>query len=255
VNFLAIDFPPISHAVEWPIIFGGDLLGVNKVVLLMWLSVIVVFTFFYVAGHKQQLIPAGVQNVAESTVDFIRDGIILQTMGEEGLFYTPFLLMMFSFIFVCNIWEVIPVAQMPVNARIALPMFMALLVYVMYHLVGVRRQGFGGYLKSSLVPPGVPKVILPLLVFIELITMLITKPLSLCVRLFANMFAGHLLLITFSIISATLFAIQWQIVILPFSAFLLIALTGFEVLVAFLQAFIFTILTAVYIGQSMHPEH
>jgi len=255
VNFLAIDFPPISHAVEWPIIFGGDLLGVNKVVLLMWLSVIVVFTFFYIAGHKQQLIPAGVQNVAESTVDFIRDGIILQTMGEEGLFYTPFLLMMFSFIFVCNIWEVIPVAQMPVNARIALPMFMALLVYVMYHFVGIKRQGLGGYLKSSLVPPGVPKAILPLLVFIELITMLITKPLSLCVRLFANMFAGHLLLITFSIISATLFATQWQIVILPFSAFLLFALTGFEVLVAFLQAFIFTILTAVYIGQSMHPEH
>ncbi|HEX4818660.1 MAG TPA: F0F1 ATP synthase subunit A [Acidimicrobiales bacterium] len=252
---LAIDFPPISHAVEWPIIFGGDVLGVNKVVLLMWLSVIVVFAFFFVASRKQELIPAGVQNVAESTVDFIRNGIILQTMGEEGLFYTPFLLMMFSFIFVCNIWEVIPVAQMPVNARIALPMFMALLVYVMYHFVGIKGQGLGGYLKSSLVPPGVPKAILPLLVFIELITMLITKPLSLCVRLFANMFAGHLLLITFSIISATLFAIQWQIVILPFSAFLLIALTGFEVLVAFLQAFIFTILTAVYIGQSMHPEH
>jgi len=255
VNFLAIDFPPISHAVEWPIIFGGDVLGVNKVVLLMWLSVIVVFTFFFVASRKQQLIPAGVQNIAETTVDFIRDGIILQTMGEEGLFYTPLLLMMFSFIFICNIWEVIPVAQMPVNARIALPMFMALLVYVMYHFVGIKRQGLGGYLKSSLVPPGVPKAILPLLVFIELITMLITKPLSLCVRLFANMFAGHLLLITFSIISATLFAIQWQIVILPFSAFLLFALTGFEVLVAFLQAFIFTILTAVYIGQSMHPEH
>jgi len=252
---LAIDFPPISHAVEWPIIFGGDLLGVNKVVLLMWLSVFVVFAFFFIASRKQELIPAGVQNVAETAVDFIRNGIILQTMGEEGLFYTPLLLMMFSFIFVCNIWEVIPVAQMPVNARIALPMFMALLVYVMYHFVGIKRQGLGGYLKSSLVPPGVPKAILPLLVFIELITMLITKPLSLCVRLFANMFAGHLLLITFSIISATLFAIQWQIVILPFSAFLLFALTGFEVLVAFLQAFIFTILTAVYIGQSMHPEH
>jgi F-type H+-transporting ATPase subunit a len=252
---LAIDFPPISHAVEWPIIFGGDVLGVNKVVLLMWLSVIVVFTFFFVASRQQQLIPAGVQNVAEATVDFIRNGIILQTMGEEGLFYTPLLLMMFSFIFVGNIWEVIPIAQMPVNARIALPMFMALLVYVMYHFVGIKQQGLGGYLKSSLVPPGVPKAILPLLVFIELITLLITKPLSLCVRLFANMFAGHLLLITFSIISATLFAVQWQIVILPFSAFLLIALTGFEVLVAFLQAFIFTILTAVYIGQSMHPEH
>ena len=225
-SMLALEFPPISHAVEWPIIFGGDWLGVNKVVLLMWATVIVVFTFFYVASRRQSLIPSPVQNVAESTVDFVRNGIILQTMGEEGLFYTPFLLMMFSFIFIGNIWEVIPVAQMPVNARIALPMFMALLVYVMYHFVGIK-----------------------------LITILITRPLSLCVRLFANMFAGHLLLITFAIISATLFAVQWQIVILPFSGFLLIALTGFEVLVAFLQAFIFTILTAVYIGGSMQPEH
>jgi F-type H+-transporting ATPase subunit a len=254
-SLLALEFPPISHAVEWPIIFGGDWLGVNKVVLLMWLSVIVVFTFFFIASRRQSLVPVGVQNVAESTVDFVRNGIILQTMGEDGLWYTPLLVMMFSFIFVGNIWEIIPVAQMPVNARIALPMFMALLVYFMYHIVGIKRQGLGGYLKSSLVPPGVPKAILPLLVFIELITLLITKPLSLCVRLFANMFAGHLLLITFAVISATLFAVQWQIVILPFSGFLLIALTGFEVLVAFLQAFIFTILTAVYLGQSMHPEH
>jgi F-type H+-transporting ATPase subunit a len=252
---LAIDFPPISHAVEWKILFGGDTFGVNKVVLLMWLSVAIVFVFFFVASRKQALIPAGVQNVAESTVDFIRNGIILQTMGEEGMFYTPFLLTMFSFIFVGNIWEIIPGVQMPVNARIALPAFMALLVYVMYHFVGIKKQGLGGYLKSSLIPPGVPKAILPLLMLIELITMMISKPLSLAVRLFANMFAGHLLLITFSVISATLFAVQWQIVILPFSGFLLIALTGFEVLVAFLQAFIFTILTAVYIGQSMHPEH
>ena len=251
----AIDFPPISHAVEWKILFGGDTFGVNKVVLLMWLSAAIVFVFFLVASRRQALIPAGVQNVAESTVDFIRNGIILQTMGEEGLHWTPFLLTMFSFIFVGNIWEVIPGVQMPVNARIALPMFMALLVYVLYHYIGIKQQGFFGYLKNSLVPPGVPKAILPLLVFIELITLLITKPLSLCVRLFANMFAGHLLLITFAIISATLWAVQWQVIILPFSGFLLIALTGFEVLVAFLQAFIFTILTAVYIGQSMHPEH
>ena len=252
---LAIDFPPISHAVEWRTLFGGDTFGVNKVVLLMWVSALLVFAFFIAASRRQQLVPAGVQNVAESAVDFIRNGIILQTMGEDGLFYTPFLLTMFSFIFVCNIWEVVPGVQMPVNARIALPMFMALLVYVLYHFVGIKRQGLVGYLKSSLIPPGVPKAILPLLMFIELITMMITKPLSLCVRLFANMFAGHLLLITFAVISATLFAVQWQIVILPFSGFLLIALTGFEVLVAFLQAFIFTILTAVYIGQSMHPEH
>ena len=255
MRILAIDFPPISHAVEWKTLFGGDTFGVNKVVLLMWASVVLVFAFFMIASRRQQLIPAGLQNVAESTVDFIRNGIILQTMGEEGLYWTPFLLTMFSFVFVCNIWEVIPFVQMPVNARIALPMFLAVMVYFLYHFIGIKKQGLGGYLKSSLIPPGVPKAILPLLMFIELITMMITKPLSLCVRLFANMFAGHLLLITFAIISATLFAVQWQVVILPFSGFLLIALTGFEVLVAFLQAFIFTILTAVYIGQSMHPEH
>ena len=254
-SILALEFPPISHAVEWPIIFGGDWLGVNKVVLLMW-----------AVGHRRVRVllrrrpqgsagADGVQNVAESAVDFVRNGIILQTMGEDGLVYTPFLLTMFSFIFVCNIWEIIPVAQMPVNARIALPLFMALLVYVIYHVVGIKRQGLGGYLKTSLVPPGVPKAILPLLVFIELITLLIMRPLSLSVRLFANMLAGHLLLITFAIICSALWAVQWQIVILPFSGFLLVALTGFEVLVAFLQAFIFTILTAVYIGQSMHPEH
>jgi F-type H+-transporting ATPase subunit a len=252
---LSIEFPPVSHAIEWRILFGGDTFGVNKVVLLMWLSVALIFLFFFVASRRMELIPAGVQNVAESAVDFIRNGIILQTMGEDGLYWTPFLLTMFSFIFVGNIWEVIPGVQMPVNARIALPMFMALLVYVLYHFIGIKQQGLVGYLKSSLIQPGVPKAILPLLVFFELITLLITKPLSLCVRLFANMFAGHLLLITFAVISATLFAVQWQIVILPFSGFLLIALTGFEVLVAFLQAFIFTILTAVYIGQSMHPEH
>jgi len=251
----AIDFPPISHAVEWRTLFGGEWFGVNKVVLLMWLSVVVVFGFFYAASRRQQLVPTGVQNVAESAVDFIRNGIILQTMGEEGLYWTPYLLVLFSFIFVCNIWEVIPVAQMPVNARIALPIFMAMLTYLFYHFIGIKRQGLLHYLKSSLVPPGVPKAMLPLMMLIELVTMLITKPLSLFVRLFANMFAGHLLLITFAVISATLWAIQWQIVIVPFSGFMLVALTGFEVLVSFLQAFIFTILTGVYIGQSMHPEH
>jgi F-type H+-transporting ATPase subunit a len=246
-----IDFPPISHAVEWEEIA----FGINKVVLLMFVSVVVVFGFFLIAGRKQQLVPSGTQNVAEATVDFIRDGIIMQTMGPDGLAYMPFLLTMFTFIFVGNIWEIVPGVQMPVNARIALPVFMALLVYVIYHFVGIKKQGLFGYLKSSLVPPGVPKAILPLLVLIELITLLISRPLSLCVRLFANMFAGHLLLITFAVITATLWAVQATLVILPASFFLLVALTGFEVLVAFLQAFIFTILTAVYIGSSMHPEH
>jgi F-type H+-transporting ATPase subunit a len=252
---IALDFPPISHAVEWETLFGGDTFGVNKVVLLMWFSVAAVLAFYVVASRKRQLVPVGIQNVAESAVDFIQNGIILQTIGEDGLNYTPYLLTIFSFIFVCNIWEIIPGAQMPVNARIALPAFMTGIVYFQYHIIGFRRQGFFTYWKNILFPPGVPKALYLLVSPIEFITDTFSRPLSLAVRLFANMLAGHLLLITFAVISAALWAIQWQMAILPFSVFLLIALTAFEVLVAFLQAFIFTILTAVYIGGAMHPEH
>jgi F-type H+-transporting ATPase subunit a len=105
-------------------------------------------------------------------------------------------------------------------------------------------------------PPGVPKVILFLLVApIEFLQILVVRPFSQAVRLFANMLAGHLILVTFSVLCAALFAAQWYFVILPFSFALLVFLTAFEILVSFLQAFIFTILTAVYIGSSMHPDH
>ena len=251
-----IEFPPVSHVIEWPALFLEDtVFEVNKVVLLMWASVAIVFALFYVASRRRSLVPAGVQNVAESTVDFVREGIILQTIGPEGLHFTPFLLTMFTFIFVCNIWEVIPLAQMPVNARIAFPVFMAMTVWVMYHFVGIKHQGLFGYLKSATIPPGVPKAILPLVFLIEFVGIIFTRPLSLAIRLFANMLAGHLLLVSFAVITAAVWALNLTIVIWPFSLFLLIALTGFEVLVAFLQAFIFTILTAVYIGGAMHPEH
>ena len=254
---LGIDFPPISHAIEWPAIFGGDdsWFAVNKVVLLMWISAAIVFVVLFAAGRKQALVPRGIQNVGESAVDFIRNGVILETMGPDGLGYTPFLLMMFCFVLVGNLWEIIPAVQMPVNARIALPAFQAMVVFVLYWAVGFIKQGPLKYLKNSTVPPGVPKPILLLVVPIEFIGILITRPLSLAVRLFANMLAGHLLLTAFAVITAAVWGLSLTLVIWPFSFGLLVALTGFEVLVAFLQAFIFTILTAVYIGQSMHPDH
>ena len=104
-------------------------------------------------------------------------------------------------------------------------------------------------------PPGVPWPIYILVTPIELVSTILVRPLSLAVRLFANMLAGHLVLVTFAVISAALWIKSVNIVILPFSFLLLVALTGFEVLVSFLQAFIFTILAAVYIGGAMHPEH
>ena len=109
--------------------------------------------FFIIAGRKQQLVPTGVQNVGESVVDFVREGIIMQTMGKDGLGYTPFLITIFSFIFVCNIWEIVPGAQMPVNARIALPALMAILVWVVFNVVGIKNQGHR-LLQERLLPAG-----------------------------------------------------------------------------------------------------
>ncbi len=248
-----LEFPPISHTVEWPDIFGSGPFAVNKIVLLMWISALMVFLLFFVASRRQSLVPTGVRNVAESIVDFVREGIVLQTMGPEGLAWTPFLLTLFSFIAVCNVWEIVPGIQMPVNARIALPAFLAIVVWVLFNFIGIKSQGLGGYFRSMLFPPGVPKALYLLVTPIELVSTLLVRPLSLAVRLFANMLAGHLLLISFAVIATALF--ESTVVGAAVPGALLIALTGFELLVVVLQAFIFTILTAVYIGGAMHPEH
>jgi F-type H+-transporting ATPase subunit a len=250
---LGLEFPPISHVVEWPTLFGGGAFGVNKVVLLMWISVALVLALFFVAGRKRALVPTGAQNVAESTIEFVEDQIVLQTMGPDGLGYTPFLLTLFTFVLTCNIWGLIPGVQMPVNARIALPVFMALVVYVIYHAAGVRHQGPIKYLKSIMFLPGVPWPMYILLTPIELVTKFITQPLSLAVRLFANMLAGHLLLVSFAVITHALVASTIIGGALPLA--LLVFLSAFELLVAFLQAYIFTILAAVYIADAMHPAH
>ena len=252
----AIDFPPVSHVIEWPeFLFEGTPFAVSKVVVLMWISALISVGFVILAGRNFKLVPKPLQNVGESFYGFIQNGIILETMGPDGLKYTPFLGSLFIFVLSCNFWGIIPVAQMPVNARIALPFFLALLVWAIFVVVGIKKQGPFGYLKNTGFPPGVPKALYLLVTTIELVSTFIVRPLSMFVRLFANMLAGHLLLTSFAVICAALWALQPTVVILPFSFALLVALTGFEILVIFLQAFIFTILAAVYIGSSMHPEH
>jgi F-type H+-transporting ATPase subunit a len=255
----ALHFPPIGELVEWKgILFKDTPFEVNKVVLLMWAGALIVFLLFWAGGRRAasgNLVPAGAQNLVESGIEFVRNDIILQTMGPEGLSWTPFLTTIFFFVFVTNIFEVIPFIQFPVNARMALPAFMALMVWAIFNVVGIKSQGFGGYFKSMLFPPGVPKFLLPLVALIEFISTIFVRPFSLAVRLFANMLAGHLLLVTFAVLSAALFTKSVLAVILPLPFVMLILLTGFEILVAVLQAFIFTILTAVYIGGALHPEH
>lgn len=254
---LGIDFPPITHVTRWPDIWFADTpFAINKTVLIFIASVLITFIFFMVAGRRGRLVPTGVQGLAESSIDFVRESIILQTIGPEGMVYLPFLVTMFFFVFFINIFEIIPLVQFPGNARIAVPLFLALLVWFMFNIVGIAKQGFFSYIKNSVVPPGVPKVILPLLVFIEFISVFFVRPFSLAIRLFANMLAGHLILVTFAILTAAIWgsAVYFKIgAAFPFA--LLVALTAFEILVSALQAFIFTILTGVYIGLSMHPEH
>ena len=250
---VGLEFPPISHLVEWPTIFGSGAFAVNKVVILMWVSALIAFAVMFLGGRKQELVPTGTQNVAESAVDFIENGIIMETMGPDGLKFTQFLLTLFTFVLVCNIWGIIPGLQMPVNARIALPIFLAVLVWAIYHVTGIVSQGPIKYFKSATIPPGVPKAILPLVFLIELLQILVVRPLSMAVRLFANLIAGHLLLATFAILTQALWEATYVGAVLPFA--LLVFLSGFEILVAFLQAYIFTILAAVYIGGAMHPEH
>ena len=254
-----LHFPPMSELVEWRgILFKDTPFEVNKVVLLMWASALIVFLLFWTAGRAAasgRLVPTGVQSIVESGVEFVRNDIILQTMGPAGLGWTPFLVTMFFFIFFTNIWEVVPGIQFPVNARMALPAFLAILVWFIFNLIGIKAQGFGGYMKSMLFPPGVPKALLPLVALIEFISTVFVRPFSLAVRLFANMLAGHLLLVTFAVLCAALWTAAPVAVILPLPFIMLVLLTAFEILVAVLQAFIFTILAAVYIGGAMHPEH
>jgi F-type H+-transporting ATPase subunit a len=217
-------------------------------------ATVITLTLVFLAVRKRQLVPRGTQNVMESAINFIEDSVIAQTIGPGGMHYLPFLATIFFFVLFSNIFEVIPFIQFPANSRMAMPMFLALVVWLVFNFIGFKHQG-PRYFFNVLFPPGVPGALKPLVALIEFVSTFIVRPFSLAVRLFANMLAGHLLLVTFAVLTAALWtksalaAIVWA----PFVV--LIGLTGFEILVAFLQAFIFTILTAVYIGGALHHEH
>ena len=255
MNVLALDFPPITHLFEWPdILFNGTWYAVNKTSLIYMAAVVITAAIFLSAGRKKtSLVPVGVQHVAEAGVNFIEESVVMETIGPEGKKYMPFLTTMFFFILFSNIFEVIPGIQFPANSRMAVPITLALVVWVIYNFVGIRSQGLFGYFKNSLFPPGVPKALYLIVTPIELVSTFVVRPFSLAIRLWANMVAGHLLLVTFAILTAALWDATYVGAVAPFA--MLILMTGFEILVSVLQAFIFTILTAVYIGGSLHPAH
>ena len=252
---LALKFPPINELIRWRDIFSNF----NKVGVIAVAAALIGIAVFLLAGSKDPLLaPTGVRNLAETGVNFIENDIVMQTMGKDGLRWTPFLLSLFVFIYLCNLPGILPVLQMPATARMAIPLFLALFVWVIYNAVGIRHNGIK-YFTLMVWPPGVPIGMRPLVGLIEFLSNIVLRPFSLAVRLFANMLAGHMLLITFAFLTNALFFAETKqfalkpMSILPF--FMLVFLTGFEVLVGFLQAYIFTILTAVFINAAQHPEH
>lgn len=245
--FGGLEFPPIDKLLEWPGFF-------NKVALVYLVALAVPAIWFFVAKSQLDPVPRGSRNLAEVTVGFVEKQIILPTIGPEGIKYLPFLLSLFLYISISNLFEVIPVIQMPANARMAGPMFLALVVMGTWIVVGVRHNG-PGYFKSVLFPPGVPKALYLLVTPIEFLSTFLIRPFSHMVRLFANMLAGHLLLVTFTVLCISLWTASLLVVIQAGSFPMLVLLTGFEIGVSFLQAFVFTILTGVYIGSALHPAH
>ena len=247
---LGLEFPPINEILRWQDIFPSF----NKIALIAVAATVISIALFLVAARRDPLVaPTGVRNLAEVIIDFIEESIVMQTLGKKGLGWTPFLLSLFMFIFLCNIPGVLPIIQMPATARIAIPLSLALLVWVIYIGTGLKHQGLG-YFGHLLWPPGVPVALKPLVGLIEFISTILVTPFSLTVRLMANMLAGHILLVTFGLLTSALFNAETSqlflrpMAILPFG--MLIFLTAFEILVAFLQAYIFAILAAVYINNS-----
>jgi len=241
----------------------GVELCVNRVVLLTLLAMLGVLVFFLWAFRRPELVPRRkAQNVAEVGIDFIRNSVVLEVIGRDGLRFLPYLTTLFFFIFAGNVLSVIPGINFPANSRSAVPAALAILSWLLFNYAGVKAQGLGPYLRNSLFPPGVPWPIYVLVTPIELVSTFLVRPLTLTIRLTANMIAGHLILVVF--LTGTAYMLEPLIrngeptitALFAVGSFAFaIVLIGFEMFVAALQAFIFTILTATYIAGALESEH
>jgi F-type H+-transporting ATPase subunit a len=227
----------------------------TKITFLVWLTVAVLIVFFLVAYRKPQLVPTKRQWLAESIYGFVRNNISVDMIGPRGVAFAPYLTTLFLFIILNNLWGIVPFVQISPNSHIAFPAFLAIISYLLFIIVGIRHHGFVKYFKAALVPPA-PWFILPLLIPIEFFSNFLVRPFSLAVRLFANMFAGHMLLLVFTLGGFTM--ISANVLFVPFSIVswaLTIALTFLEFLVIALQAYVFTVLTASYVQGALADEH
>lgn len=254
--------PEVTELFTWKTIasfhLGGITFKVTAMTLIMFAVTGLLMALFTSAFANAQVIPGGLQNVMESGVGFVRENIVYPVIGPEGERWMPFLTTMFFFTFALNFLEVIPGIQFPITSRMAYPAFMSVLVWVIFNAVGIKEQGFVHYFKGMLFPPGVPKPIYVILTPIEFFSTIVVRPITLAVRLFANMMAGHVMLTIFFVATGYFLYRSDSLflhVLSPFPFVLSIILIGFEMFIALVQAFIITVLTAVYIDEALHPAH
>ncbi|WP_329334672.1 F0F1 ATP synthase subunit A [Streptomyces sp. NBC_00663] len=227
----------------------------NKPMLLALLGSIIIVGFFWAAFARPKVVPGKLQMVAEAGYDFIRRGIVYETIGKkEGEKYVPLAVSLFFFIWVMNLWSIIPVASFPVTSIIAYPMVLAAIVYILWVSLTFKRHGFVGAFKNFTGYDKSLGAVLPLSMTIELASNLIVRPFTHAVRLFANMFAGHTLLLLFTIASWYMLngiGIAYSGV----SFVMVIIMTAFELFIQAVQAYVFVLLTCTFIQGALAEHH
>jgi F-type H+-transporting ATPase subunit a len=228
---------------------------VTKFTVMVWLAVAVIILLYLYAYRDPKLVPSRRQWLAESVYGFGRDGLSVDVIGHEGVKFAPYLTSLLSFVLVLNLFGVLPFFQISPNSHIAFPAVLAILTWILYNYVGVRKHGVLRYLKLMTMPPA-PWPLYFLLVPLEFISNFLLRPFTLSIRLFANMFAGHFILLVFTLGGFVLFNAGALFAPISIVSWLMaIVLTFLELLVAALQAYVFAILTAVYVQQSLADEH
>lgn len=221
------------------------------------IAALVLCALFVLVARSARLVPGRTQNVAEIGLDFVRVSIAEETLGVNARRFVPFLTTIFFAVLFFNITGVVPLLNIASTSLIGLPLMLALWVFMMYLAVGVRKFGLGGYLKHSLFPPGVPPILYLLITPIEALQVFVFRPATLALRLTANMIAGHLIL-ALCFTATHFFLFEAAGALKGISAVSLaagIAFTLFEIIVALLQAYVFTLLSAVYLNMAIEEDH
>jgi F-type H+-transporting ATPase subunit a len=241
---------PFSRQIELPHIHIAGLdLSITKHVLMMWITAAFLIILFGLLFRKRRAVPKGIVNLFELVVVFIRDEVAYKSIGEkEGKKYVPYLLTVFFFILGCNFLGLLPFGAKP-TGNINVTGTLAAISFIVIQVSGMVRYGPIRHFKN-LVPAGIPLLLLPIMIPVEIMGMF-AKPFALCIRLFANMAAGHVIILAL----ISLIFIFGSIFMAPLVVAFALFVSLLEILVALLQAYIFTMLTALFISMSVHVAH